>query len=89
MTMTARDGGLKPCPFCGSISVTPSVLEYVSTGRYRVVCDHCGAEGPAVVERFRMRDVTDIGKPGEHERDIERHSAGMEKASALWDGRDA
>lgn len=50
----------------------------------RVVCDSCGAEGPAVVERFMMRDVTDIG---EHERNIERHSAGMEKASALWDGR--
>lgn len=75
---------MKPCPFCGSISVTPSVLEYVATGRYRVVCDSCGAEGPAVVERFMMRDVTDIG---EHERNIERHSAGMEKASALWDGR--
>lgn len=36
------------------------------------------------MERFMMRDVTDIG---EHERNIERHSAGMEKASALWDGR--
>lgn len=78
---------MKPCPFCGSTSVVPSVLEYIGTGRYRVVCDGCGAEGPAVVAHFKMRDVAEVGNPGSHERNIERHAAGMEKASALWDGR--
>lgn len=78
---------MKPCPFCGSMSVAPSVLEYIGTGRYRVVCDDCGAEGPAVVAGFKMRDVTEIGKPWAHEHNIERHADGMEKASALWDGR--
>lgn len=63
--MTKQD--IKPCPFCGGISV--SVSDADSFRWRRAVCNECGAEAPEV-----RRQTLGAGTNEEWEADAERRA---------------